>query len=95
MSNQGGCKVNPSPLRSILDHVDVNMGYEEEVVNFIDDPLEGQVIWSSLVVGCLDVLWDSNKLHHFGSKPLKEAIVAIIGDLVEELSVHGVKTSSR
>jgi hypothetical protein len=48
--------VNLSPLMSNLNHVEGRMGYEEEVVNFTDDPLEGQAIWSSPVVSCLDAL---------------------------------------
>jgi hypothetical protein len=81
--------VNLSPL---LDHVEGRMGYEEEVVDFTDDPLEGQAIWSNPVVGHLDALQDSNKLHHWGPDPLEEATMVILGKLAQELSVQGAKT---
>jgi len=68
------------------------MGYVEEVVDFIDDQLEGQAIWSNPVIGHMDVLWDSNKLHHLGSRPVEEATVTILGDFSQALGVQGVRT---
>jgi hypothetical protein len=82
-------------MMSDLDHKEGRMGHEEEVFNFTDDPLEGQAIWSILVVGPLDALQDSNKLHHLGSKPLEEATVEILGELAKELGVQVPKPRDR
>jgi hypothetical protein len=51
------------------------------------------VIWSIPIVSHVDVLQDSNKLHHLESKPLEEVTVAVLGELAYEVSVQCTKTS--
>jgi hypothetical protein len=70
---------------SNLDHMEGSMGYEEEIVDFTDDLLEGQVIWSSPILGHLDALQNSNMLHHMDSKPLEGATMEILAEFAQKL----------
>jgi hypothetical protein len=64
------------------------MAYEEETVDFSNDPLEGQRIWSSPGLGQWDITRDTDRLCHPGSKPLEEATLEILSVLVGKQGVR-------
>jgi hypothetical protein len=43
-STQGGCRVNMSSPMPNLEYMEDKMGYEEEFINFTDNPLEHEVV---------------------------------------------------
>ena len=56
---------------------------EEESVDFLEDPLEGQHIWSSLVINPFRYASTPTRIIHLGRNPLKEETLEIIDEMVK------------
>jgi hypothetical protein len=61
---------------------------EEEVLDYMDDLLEGQHIWSILTICTLGDMLDPWRSPHLGSHPLGDDTIVIIHEMEHALSDH-------
>ena len=64
---------------------------EEEVLDYTNEMLEGQQIWTRSLISTPGDTSDSRRTYHLVSHLLEEEIVAIIGELEQALFYHDTR----